>query len=288
MPDIWAQAAILVKVLLYVGALGATGLVMIRLIFAAQTAPAEALLRRQIRSLGAVALIAAGLGFSLQGAALTGGLDGMTDPEMLGLLWQTPVGDVLLYRLIGASLLVVGPAFLRVGEWGALAGGCLLLWSFAQVGHVPNLAQTGVQALLFLHLLGVAFWIGVLSPLHWLCQRRDHLQAAAQLGHRFGQVAQYGVPALVGAGAVLGALLLGSVSALLGTSYGLAFVTKIALVGAILALAAANKLRFVPAMAAGDSAAARHLAISLRVEGAAFLAVLSATAALTSLFSVPG
>ena len=40
-----------------------------------------------------LALLASVLGFMLHGAALTGGADGMTDPDMLGLLWQTPVGD---------------------------------------------------------------------------------------------------------------------------------------------------------------------------------------------------
>jgi hypothetical protein len=34
--------------------------------------------------------------FSLCGVALTGDMSGMTDPEMLGVLWQTPVDNALI------------------------------------------------------------------------------------------------------------------------------------------------------------------------------------------------
>ncbi len=287
MPDIWGQAAILTKLLLYIGALGAGGLVIVQVFFAHATSSLTQRLRGQTFALAALALVASLLGFMLRGAALTGGADGMTDPEMLGLLWQTPVGDALLYRLAGGSLIIVGSLTPRFGQWVALAGCVLLLWSFAQIGHVTDIGAFYVRLLLLLHLLGVAFWIGVLPPLHRLSRAPVHLSQAAQLGHQFGRAATIIVPVLLLAGVLMGWLLTGTLTGLISTGYGQALTVKLALVAVILMLAAANKLRFVPAMQAGNANAARHLARSIQIEAAVILAVLATTATLTSVLTLP-
>lgn len=291
MPDIWGQAAILTKLLLYVGALGVTGLVIVQIAFASATASLAQGLRNQTIALAVLALVASALSFMLGGAALTGGADGMTDPEMLGLLWQTLVGDALLYRIAGAAMVIVGVLLprvsLRLGLWLALAGGVLMLWSFAQIGHVTDIGRFGVRLLLLLHLVGIAFWIGVLSPLHHLSRRADHLDQAAQLGHQFGQAAMTLIPALIMAGLIIGWMLTGNLTALVVTEYGQTLIAKVALVAVVLMLAATNKLWFVPAMQAGDARAARHLARSIQIETAVILAVLAATATLTSVLTLP-
>ncbi len=287
MPDIWGIAAILAKLMLYVGVAGSVGLVIIRATFADLVSPLSDKMRVQAALLAALALVAAILGFMLRGAALTGGADGMTDPEMLGLLWQTPVGDALTYRVVGALLIIVGVFIPLVGQWIALAGGLVALWSFAQVGHVPELETTGVRLLLLLHLLGIAFWIGVLGPLRALSRWPEHITSAATLGHRFGQAASVIVPGLILAGLLMAWLLLGDLRALVATGYGQTLLTKLVLVGAILSLAVANKLRFVPAMQAGDEKAARHLVRSIEIETAVILAVLASTATLTSVLTLP-
>ncbi|SLN10948.1 Copper resistance protein D [Falsiruegeria litorea R37] len=287
MPDIWGIGAILSKLMLYVGFGGATGLLIIRTAFTHLLSPLSDRMRVQIVLLAVLSFAASVLGFMLRGGALTGGADGMTDPEMLGLLWRTPVGDVLVYRITGAALIIGGVFIPLVGQWIALAGGLLALWSFAQIGHVPELETTGVRLLLLMHLLGVAFWVGILSPLRTLSQRPEYLSKAAMLGHRFGQAASVIVPALVLAGLLMAWMLLGDLWALTTTSYGQILLIKLALVGVILALAAANKLRFVPAMQAGDHKAARHLARSIEIEAAIILVVLAATATLTSVLTLP-
>ena len=81
--------------------------------------------------------------------------------------------------------------------------------------------------------------------------------------------------------------LLGGVEALLETSYGLTLLAKIGAVACLLAAAAANKLRFVPAMRAGDRRGAVALRRSIAVEWAAICLVLLATAALTTLQGAP-
>jgi len=286
MPDLWGIAAILAKLLLYCGLTGATGLVMVCVAYPRLVAPFRKRIKTQIVILAGLGLGAALVGFMLRGAALTGGADGMVDPVMLGLLWQTPVGGALIYRIAGVAILVAGLFIPRFGLWISLLGGGIALWSFAQIGHVFSLQQTGVGLLLLLHLLGVAFWIGILAPLRALARAPEHIRKAASLGHQFGRAATVIVPVLILAGFLMAWLLLGELSALL-SGYGRALMVKLALVGAVLALAAANKTRFVPAMRAGDPIAARHLARSIEIEAAAILIVLLVTATLTSVLTPP-
>lgn len=287
MPDIWGFAAIPAKLMLYIGVMGAAGLVIVQIVFADLLVPLRGRLRAQVRAFAGLALGAAALGFLLRGAALTGDASGMIDPEMLGLLWQTPVGDALVFRVLGALIVIAGLYLPLVGRWVSLIGGVLLMWSFAQLGHVPELDQTGVRLLLVLHLAGIAFWIGVLDPLRLLSRRPAQIEQAALLGERFGKVAALAVPVLLLAGLGIAWLLLGDLRALVSTGYGLALLVKLALVGLILMLAAANKLRFVPAMRRGDDRAARHLARSIEIETMVILGVLAVTAVLTSVMAVP-
>ena len=286
MPDIWGIAAILAKLMLYIGFVGSVGLVIIQAAFADLVSPLREKMQMKAAALAGMALATSVLGFMLSGAALTGGADGMTDPEMLNLLWQTPVGDALVHRVAGAGLIIIGVFTPRVGRWIALAGGLIALWSFAQIGHIPGLQSSGVRLLLLMHLLGAAYWIGVLGPLRALSRRPEHIVNAATLGHRFGQAASVIVPGLMLAGLIM-AWLLGDMRALVATGYGQTLLVKLVLVGAVLTLAAANKLRFVPAMQAGDDNAARHLARSIEIETAVILVVLAATATLTSVLTLP-
>ena len=287
MPDIWEVASIIVKLALYLGIIGSVGLTMISISFAELVAPLNALIRSLTVGLAGLAVFATLLSFMLRGAALTGGGDGMIDPEMLGLLWTTQVGDVLVFRLLGITMILVGQFVPRIGQWIALVGGTLALWSFTQIGHVPQIEQAGVRFLLLLHLLGISFWVGVLGPLRELSRDPDSHQRAALLGHRFGQTALLIVPISIIAGVLMAWLILGNISALFTTGYGLALLAKMALVGLVLIMAAVNKLRFVPAVQSGDPLAARHLARSIEIETLLILVVLGATATLTSILPLP-
>ena len=165
MPDIWGFATIVTKMALYMGLFGATGLVMVRVCYPALLAPLDAMLRTWALRFAGLALLAVVLRFMLRGAVLTGEISGMVDPEMLGLLWSTPVGDAVTYRLLGIGLIGVGLFLPAIGQWMSLLGGTLALWSFTQIGHVGEVESLWVRPLLLAHLLGVAFWVGVLAPL---------------------------------------------------------------------------------------------------------------------------
>ena len=281
MPDAFGLAAIITKFALYLGIMTAAGTVMARLMFRLD----------RTRGLAAVfavlGLAATTLAFSLRGANLTGDVSGMTDPEMLGLLWSTPVGTALLLRLLGLGLLIAGLFMGRIGTWVSVLGGVIAVWSFDHVGHVSGRDTRLLDIALTLHLLAVALWIGVLTPLRRLASSSNTYASAADVGHRFGVVATVTVPVLIIVGGYMGYQLVGSFAALTGTGYGQALIVKVLLVGLLLGLAAANKIRFIPALRAGDPAAATHLSKSISVEWLVILAVLGVTAVLTTNLTLP-
>ncbi|WP_299962352.1 CopD family protein [uncultured Roseobacter sp.] len=233
-----------------------------------------------------LALIASVVGFSFAGAALMGDVSGMTDPEMLGLLWSTSVGTALAYRLVGLALLIFGCMLGRPGLWLSVIGGGLALWSFAIVGHIPDKDMSWLSALLLLHLIAIAMWIGILTPLKRLADVSAAAEAA-DLGDRFGRMATVFVPLLVLAGLVMSYVLVGSAAALVGTGYGQALIVKVSVVAVLLALAALNKLRFVPKLMNGDAQAAKQLSRSISLEWIAVILILFTTTVLTSALTLP-
>ena len=281
MPDALGLAAIVTKFALYLGVMTAAGTVMATLMFRLDRT------RGLAAAFAVLGLAATILAFSLRGANLTGDLSGMTDPEMLSLLWTTPVGTALLLRLVGLGLLIAGLFMGRVGAWVSVLGGVIAIWSFDHVGHVSSRDTTLLDIALTLHLLAVALWIGILTPLKRLATSTVTFASAADVGHRFGVVAAVAVPALIIVGGYMGYQLVGSLPALLDTGYGQALIIKVLLVGLLLGLAAANKLRFIPALRAGDPAAASHLSKSISVEWLVILAVLGTTAVLTTTLTLP-
>jgi putative copper resistance protein D len=132
MPDAFGLVAIVTKIALYLGVLTSAGTVMATLLFG--------LVRTRGLTLvfAICGLFATIIAFSLRGANLTGDVSGMTDPEMLGLLWNTPVGTALLLRLVGLSLLIMGLFMGRAGLWLSVLGGLIAIWSFDHVGHIVS------------------------------------------------------------------------------------------------------------------------------------------------------
>ena len=285
MPDPWQLAAVLAKFLLYLGVLASAGSVLVRVVFARETGGMEGALRRHASGFALLALLAAGVGFLLTGAAMTGDASGMADAEMLGILWRTPAGTALAMQALGLALVLAGIRLPGRGVWVAVAGGAVALESFCRVGHVADAGALWLGALLLVHLAAAAFWIGILAPLRSLAGA--NLAAAAALGRRFGAIAGVTVPVLIAAGIVMAWRLLGEVSALVTSAYGLTLLAKIGGVGVLLGAAAANRLRFVPAMSRGGSAAAGALRGSIALEWLAVCAILLLTAALTTLPGLP-
>lgn len=311
--DGWALAAIVLKALGYAGALLAIGAalwpaltlraasdpVMGRAVPDTLTRRADAVARRWGLAAALVGLLALVGVVGLRAARLSGqGVGGALDPVMLGLVWSGPLGDAGVWRLVGFGLLAAGlslarpgPARLGPAQFGpirfgtalALIGALSVAVSYTQIGHTLGEPRRAMQALLTLHLLAAAFWIGSLAPLHAAANGTG----AASLLERFGRWAVWIVAALAVAGAALSWQLAGGPLGLLGTAYGWALLSKLAGVMALLALAARNKLQLVPALARGEAGAGSRLRRAIVLEGAVVAVILLVTAALTSVTTPP-
>lgn len=264
---------------------GAALLAMGGALFVAAFPRADPMVLRRARRMAAGAALALlavlALRFGLRAARLSGmGVDGALDPVMLNLLWDGPMGDAALWRG-GGAVAILAVVLPGAGRWVALAGAGAMAVSYAQVGHSLGEPRAALAALVTAHVLLAAFWVGALPPLH----RAASAPGGGATLHRFGTLAAWAVPLLAVAGAAT-AWLLGA-AAWPSTAYGWGLAVKLALVCALLALAARNKLALVPAIAAGRAGAAGALRRSIAWEGAAVAAILLVTAALTTATTPP-
>ncbi len=239
--------------------------------------------RRRARRL-AVPAAWAGLGVTLlaigvQAVAVTGRspLDALR-PDALGSVLTSSFGASGLVRVLalGAGVVawrrVAAPAGNATGSATAgdatadrssrvgaplaatLAAGGAALASYLLDGH----QVTSEPAWLLLsadavHLAGAATWLGGLVLLAWAVRSRrrgDDPSGAARLVARFSSVALVSVVALGLAGAAMSWALVRTPQALISTGYGLTLVAKVAVVALVVAVAAYNRWRLVPAITA--------------------------------------
>ncbi|MEO0383179.1 MAG: CopD family protein [Pseudomonadota bacterium] len=211
----------------------------------------------------------------------------MADPEIIAISLEGPLGTSTYVRLFGLALLLLAIALPFARTVAGLAGAATVALSFALTGHATRDPQWALMALITVHVLAVSFWFGALLPLYRLAAPGDDHQEAARVSHRFGQQATLIVPVLIAVGGVFAFLLLGSPQAIFGTAYGQMLLVKLSIVGVVLGIAALNKLRLVPALAAQKAGADGRFRASLRWEALVFLAIFTATALLTTSFTVP-
>jgi copper transport protein len=233
--------------------------------------------------------IAAALAAGLIGATASLGLQGLDALNLtLGDLVAIAPWRVALATSLGPSLLIAIAAMAAgiVAQWrvpfGA-GGRALTALALAGVGLSPaasgHAATAPPQALtrpaLFLHGVGVAFWIGALMPLVAMAWRPT--PALLPVLNRFSRVAVPLVGVLVLTGLTLAIIQLGSFRALIETRYGIILSIKIALVVALLGLAGLNRFRLTPAPAFAPLDT-RPLVRSILAECAVALAILGVVA----------
>jgi putative copper resistance protein D len=239
-------------------------------------------IRRSLRTLLIVSTVASCAKVSATAASMSGDPAGLIDLGLMRMILQAGEGRASLVRLIGVILMVPALAGCRRPPLSALIGAALAATSFAWVGHVHALAQAWLPAVLALHLMGVAFWLGALVPLLMVCGDAAASRVAATAS-RFGASALFVVGVLLAAGACLLSLLLHDASELTTSAYGRFVSFKIVLVAWMLALAALNHLRLTPRLFAGDTRALSALRRSIRFEIALACVILFVTAAMTTL-----
>lgn len=291
--DAWTLSLVIVSAAFYGSVLAAAGSVPLKLVFREMPASGQSLLATQLVIAAWLGIVLVLLQWPLQAAFLGGGtLASAFDPFLLAVIFDSAQGNRILLAVSG--LVLLHAALLervRIGLAApvlGLLGAVLVLLAFVQVGHTRDEPRWLLAGLLLVHLAAVAFWIAALIPLHQLAGRGDDDRAIARLLSRFGRIAAGVVGLLLVAGAILGWMLLGGLLPLLTTGYGQLLSLKLLLVGILLGFAAWNKWRLVPAFERGDAAARARLRRSIRGEMLLVLAILLATALLTTTSSPGG
>ncbi len=224
--------------------------------------------------------------YQLLGAArMTGEYAGLADWSMHVLSFSSNIGVANEIRILGLWLIAF--VAMRTGAGAMLAqvtAACVVVMSFLITGHTASNPQRWLLApLLLLHLWVVAFWFGSLWSLLQVSSREAGPVAAALVA-RFSAIAIWLVPGIAVAGVVMALVLLPDVSALF-TPYGLLLLAKVAGFVLLMGLAALNKWRLGPAIAAGERGAMHAFQRSVWLEIALMCAVLIATTIMTGFFS---
>jgi len=280
--DVVTWLSIVVKSLVYATAFLAMGSVLNLLTL--RSLPASEV--RKLRQMSVVWAIGAAL-FSvlrvpLRASFLMGGTwQGATEPMMLTMVSDSPLGSSITLRLIGLALIcaILLPACF--GRPLAALGVVVVAASFVFRGHALEEPRLLLATLITLHVLGLAFWIGAFAPLYRL-SGANTASVAGQVSHDFGRIAVWVVGALTLAGGVTLWLLTGNVLNALFTPYGQFFAIKLGVFLAIIAFAAWNKLRLTPALLRQEPGAGSRLRGSIRMETALVALILLTTAILTT------
>ena len=217
------------------------------------------------------------------------GLRAIFDPASASVGWSGGAALTLVLAFSGAALMLLrGGLPRRAGFWAGTVGAVIALASVLPVGHTrtfgPIWLMMGAD---LIHAATAAVWLGGLLALilHVTRARRrngDPAEAAVALS-RFSTLAG-GVVVLLGVtGTVMAVVMVGSVTALLGSSYGQLLLVKLAVVAVIGGLAAWNRFGLVPRLAHEGikGTAWNRLALAIRLEAAGLVLVIGLTSVLT-------
>jgi putative copper resistance protein D len=242
--------------------------------------------------LGAALLaIASGLSwFAFTTAGMSGSLSGVTDPAVLSIVIRnTDFGRIWVIRLVlaaGLVLLLLGRQVARARFHALVFGSLFLLASIALTGHAGSDASSAAlphRIADAFHLLAAGVWIGALAVLSRLAmiavrQPRDgDLRTLHYALSRFSGVGTAVVATLILTGIANPAFLSN-----FRTAYGQVLLLKLALFGAMLLLAAANRYWLTPRLASSLESAVdsegptRALRASILAETALAVLVLLA------------
>jgi copper resistance protein D len=286
-PNQWAAALIGVKTIGYAGTLGAAGAVFF-LGYAGNLIANTELLRIR-RLVLACAFLSAAAGAAhvvMTAGSMSGEAAGMWDGSLVRMVWQAGEGRALEIRVIGLLLAALAVRERGPAAWGLL-GAAMAATSFAWTGHAHSLSPRVLPVLLLgAHLLGVAFWMGALTPLDFVARAGTASRIAA-VAERFSAAAVFVVAGLILVAAPLLWFLLGGFAELWRSSYGRCIALKLAFVAGLLSLAAFNKLRLTPRLRTGDADAVLSLRTSIRLEMWLGIMALAVTATLTTVAGPP-
>lgn len=237
--------------------------------------------------LGAAALVAS---LPLRVARLGGGLGALRENDFLTTTLRGPIGASTLVTVAGLLVLagLVGSRGLadeRAMPPIAAAAGLVALAGFAIEGHTRTQHPIGLMiALDVVHLAAGAVWLGGVAVLVVAIRSRPEPTALARIVARFSTLAVGAVIGVVLAGLGMAWIVLPSPGDIVTTGYGLALLTKVALVLPVIGMGAYNRRQLVPAMSAGAAAGERRTRLGriVVVELIVLLAVVGVTSVLVN------
>lgn len=282
-PDLVAVAA---RAFGFAAVLQAAGAAIFLSVFGAKLTTAETSIRRLVATAAILGLLLTGLIYLLEPARMSGDFSSAFDTRLHSLLAETNAAKAVAFRIFALMLLFWGAISSRpAGRTRMIFGAAFSVISFGLIGHISS-SEPGwfLFILLASHLIIAAFWFGALIPLLTTLATESRTTAAAVVDS-FSKIAFWLVPALFVAGAVMAFFLIGSWNELVTTSYGRLLLTKASLFALLMGLAGLNKFRFGPALSRGEDRGLAGLRSAIRIEFWLILAVLTATAFLTTLFS---
>jgi copper resistance protein D len=245
---------------------------------------------------GVVGLISALAWLSLEAAAMSGDDKAWHDVGTITtVLNQTEFGGIWRFRLI---LLAALPLIL-IGRMAAkkppssflpLLFGLVLLGSLAGVGHgamglgFSVWVHLGNQAM---HFLAAAVWVGGLFPLYrTMAQRKYDFAFKCLALRRFSTVGLWAVLLILASGLVNSWFLVGSVHALIFSTYGQLLMLKVSLFLCMVALALFNRLILMPKLN-GGAENKQSLHLLLRTVAAEQILAILVVAAVSVLGNLP-
>jgi putative copper export protein len=277
--------SVVLRALSFILLFQAAGVALFIALFGRRLASSRDAVRRLGQAAALAAIVSVAAHYALEAARMAGELSGMWDPALQAMVWHSPSRAALICRLAGLLLIALGLQVASPRSMIAAVGGAVLATgAFALTGHTSvNVHRGTLATLLMFHLLVVAFWFGALWPLY-LASLRETPARASDIIERFTALATWLVPVILLAGIVMALLLLPNVSAL-GQPYGELLIAKIVGFTVLMGLAAANKWRLGPALIIAPLQSGRWFRRSVAAEYVLIAAVLTITAAMTSLFS---
>lgn len=281
--------ALLAKWAVYIGfAAVVGGLFMLNLV--RQQPKEAAVLRHYIASGAALGLVAVAVNYLAQVGSFAGdGVAGMFDGFMHELLWFSPIGESVLWRVAGFGLVLLGSRLIlsttlkiRQLAWAiVLSGTVLLATAFSTLGHSTELNFFS-QSMVFLHVVIIGSWVGAFYPLWRLCSVAN-VKELQLIMDKFGQLGIGIVALVVVSGGSLLWQLFDKPSEFITSGYGQAMLLKLSLVCVILLIAARHKFILVPSLTnQNDPIAARKLQKSIALEVVVGVLILATTAVLSS------
>ncbi|MGO2171702.1 MAG: copper resistance protein CopC [Micrococcaceae bacterium] len=283
----------------YVALLIFAGLILFECLVLRSTTPPDLRSRRFLRLTGIGASTASLLLIPTSALNVTGEpLAAIVDPSAWwsGIFWAPVAAAVVVcVGLAGAAVLSTRPLEHRGTRLWVMLLSLLALAAPVLVGHTQLVEPRALIIAADLgHLLAGSFWIGgVLGLLLFLAAARVARDSesgtapalAAKVVQRFSRVAVWSVVVLAVSGTVMGVMIVGSVTALVTTSYGLTLLLKIGIVIPVVAIAAYNRTRLLPRIASRPTVRMQWqtLTRALSYEAALLTAVLLLTGFLTNL-----